>query len=226
MLVASPQMHGLITAVILTAILAFQKSISFLDILAGLIFGVLIDLDHFDSLEYIKDVFQRIKESRGEPALGIKMPKCWLHRWPGVMLMMISTLIMAGVAWRYDLHFMWYLPAIFLTVHLVIDRFERGNSRKVGRISYPKKSPKEFRIAHSALIVVIICLSGFYLAREWNVATFILIITSSWMVLTVWMIFDKKVWFQSEASLNKLFIIDSVILTMVVFGLLTWISLK
>lgn len=167
---ASPQTHGLITLLILFVFSLFGKITSW-EYLTAIFWGILIDIDHFTSLSYIKDLKRRIKEKGGLPANNVKFSREWLHKWPGLLAAFgcgaTLSLIMND--------FRFYLPVIVLITHLIVDYFQgipyhlRQSFwypfRKTATVPsekflYPVKPPREFIITSGLWMLASLILLG------------------------------------------------------------------
>lgn len=169
---ASPQTHGL-ASVGLLGLLAFFKQITMIDFLSMVIFGILIDFDHFLSKSYIKDFISR-RLKKGEGNLSdmkiIETVKEWGHKWPGIIIALAFGYLAYGTATNLG----FYLPLIFLAAHVLIDYFQDTPRRsfwypmKKGFLppparTYPCKPPQEFMITSGLWMLVSLILLGIIL---------------------------------------------------------------
>jgi hypothetical protein len=118
---AAPMTHFDITFVF-RAILLFVCGMEFSIFQLVLIYfwGSVMDFaDHFTSPSYTKDVFLvRIPRflyggDVGKPSLGVKMPVCWFHIWPGFMLAFACGTF-------FPFKYFW-VPLFFWLQHKLID---------------------------------------------------------------------------------------------------------
>lgn len=167
---AAPQTHLVVTFGF-RAICSFIFGIVFT--MTGLFWvyfwGCLMDfIDHFTSPSFTKDVFfVRIPRffrggAVGAPSKGIKIPVCWLHIWPGLILSVACGLVF------FPRTFCW-IPLFFWLQHILIDRGQKNDGnfpdipflypfkKKIWglRNGYPIKSRKEILVCTALSLLVV-----------------------------------------------------------------------
>ena len=132
---AAPQTHFVI-AFVFRAILefAFKIKLSLEELFSIYFWGSLMDfVDHFTSPSYVKDIisvrFKRLLKGGdfGAPSVGVKIPKCWFHLWPGAVLAWLWGF--GGLIVNFS--FMIWIPFIFWFQHVLTDKFQKNDG------SYP-----------------------------------------------------------------------------------------
>lgn len=125
---ASPQTHGLFTVSILIVFLGLSVfgltgEVIFWEYLSAILWGVFIDLEHFLSPSYLKDLPKRIKRGGGMPSEKAQHKKVWFHMWPGV-----PAVIAYGLFFHLIINpsFRWWLPVIAWLLHVIIDQFQKS----------------------------------------------------------------------------------------------------
>ena len=150
---AAPQTHAWITLG-----LVWLTKLTGWDFWSAMFFGVFIDaFDHFFSWEYTKDLFARrlfSGDETSDPKAGIKMPGCWLHKWPIIFVLIVAPIV-TPVAW--------YIPVLFYGIHRGLDLFQqypelsfwypfrKGERLPPGGGLYPVKKKIEFILASTIL---------------------------------------------------------------------------
>lgn len=170
---AAPQTHFVVAFGLQVAVAALlKKTFSFGELAIIYFFGFGLDfVDHFTSPSYVKDIFQvRLKRffkggDVGVPSENVKIPVCWLHLWPGLLLAIISGFVFFG---KY-----YYIPFMFWCWHLGIDNFQKNDGnypyypvlypfspKKVGdqakRRGYPVKSRIEVIVSTILALFIIL----------------------------------------------------------------------
>lgn len=124
---AAPQTHFVITFGF-RAIFAFVIGItfSFWQLILLYFWGTL-DIDHFLSPKFVKDIFRRIRRffkggDVGSPS--VESPPPWLHLWPGVILSIVCGKIF------FPPRLCW-IPFVLWLSHRIIDGWQKNDG------SYP-----------------------------------------------------------------------------------------
>ena len=123
---AAPQTHLWIAFVFRGVMSLLGIIFSPLQLIVVYFWGFGMDfVDHFTSPNYTRDVFfVRIPRflrggEIGAPSKGIEPPPCWLHIWPGLILVLAS-------GWFFPLTLSW-VPLLFWAQHVVLDKFQRND---------------------------------------------------------------------------------------------------
>lgn len=88
--------------------------------------GALMDFaDHFTSPDYVRDIMLvRIPRffkggDVGKPTMGVKVPVCWFHLWPGLVMSFVCGLVFFRQ--------LWWVPLVFWFVHIMVDRYQKND---------------------------------------------------------------------------------------------------
>ncbi len=161
---AAPQTHGYITFGLIWLILVV-RGMNFLEFASAVIWGILIDADHFFSISYVKDLFRRIKQGGG-PAPDVELPACWLHLWPGAIALLGFSLVLIFLNPSIPSPFSAIIPILFWATHILVDGFQKFPQKHIlypfikteytPEIGYPVKPPAEFILGSLAWMTLAI----------------------------------------------------------------------
>lgn len=182
---AAPQTHFVVIWVVYR-ILTWVVGIHLytIEALAIFFFGVGIDIDHFSSREFARDIF-KVRITRflkggdvGKPSEGIRDPFPWFHS----VLLLFVVIPTGFLFWlRVKSVFVALIPVGFWLIHIIVDKFQASegiayfsffwpfvSKKKIRKGGYPIKSREEVLVATiiSAIIILfeaIRALMGFVL---------------------------------------------------------------
>lgn len=127
---AAPQTHLVVTGLVRIIILkAFKRDFSIVEWISCYFWGFGLDLiDHFTSLSYVKDIPVRIRRflkggDLGGPSKGVKIPICWLHLWPGFLLVLLYGAVFNRL---FDSFLIW-IPLLFWLSHKLLDDYQKND---------------------------------------------------------------------------------------------------